>query len=118
MTKQTAVNSHTVVDAVDALIGEIVPDSIVSRAVFGDAETKVILFGFAPDQELSEHTAPRPAILHFLRGEATLTLGSETIEAGPGTMAHMPPNLPHSINAHSEVLMLLIMLPRGDPDQS
>ena len=118
MTKQTDEHSHTVIHAVEALIEEIPADSIVSRTVLSDGETKILLFGFAPGQELSEHTAPRSAMLHFLRGRARLTLGDDTLEAEPGTLAHMAPNLPHSIRAHSEVLMLLIMLPREGANQS
>lgn len=89
---------------------EIPPDSIVSRTVHSDDRLKVILFGFAAGQELSEHTAARPAVLHFLAGEATLTLGADRFEVGPGAWAHMPPHLLHSILAHSEVTMLLLML--------
>jgi len=30
----------------------------------------VVVFGFAQGEELSEHTASMPAVLHFLQGEA------------------------------------------------
>ncbi|MCO6451488.1 MAG: cupin domain-containing protein [Caldilineales bacterium] len=93
-----------------AQLPEIPPDSIVSRTFYGDDQLKAILFGFAKDQELSEHTAARPAILHFLSGEASLTLGEDNFEAQAGTWAHMPPHLPHSIHAQTEVVMLLLML--------
>ncbi len=66
------------------LLGEIPDDSIVSRTFFQDENYKAILFGFASGQELSEHTAARPAILHILEGEATLTLGDETHEVQRG----------------------------------
>ncbi len=85
-------------------------DSIVSRTCYGDAQMKLILFGFAPGQELSEHTAARPAVLHFLQGEATLKLGEQTYEARPGAWVHMEPNLSHSILAKTQVIMLLILL--------
>lgn len=85
------------------------PDSIVSRTFYSDDRLKAILFGFAAGQELSEHTAARPAILHFLQGEARLTLGDHATTAGPGTWVHMQPHLPHSIYAETEVVMLLYM---------
>lgn len=88
----------------------IPPDSIVSRTLFGDDQTKAILFGFAPGQELSEHTAARPAILHFLEGEARVTLGEDAFEAEPGAWAHMAAHLPHSIYAKTQVAMLLLLL--------
>jgi quercetin dioxygenase-like cupin family protein len=87
-----------------------VPDqSILSRTVFEDDQMKAILFAFAPEQELSEHTASVPAILHFLQGEALVTLGGEEHKAVPGTWVHMDPKLTHSIRARTPVQMLLLM---------
>lgn len=92
------------------LMPEIPADSILSRAVYDSDDLKAILFGFAAGQELSEHTASRPAVLHFLGGEAQLTLGKESFEVGPGAWVHMPAHLPHSIRAQTPVTMLLLML--------
>ncbi len=50
------------------------------------------------------------AILHFLSGEAKLTLGDDLVDAKPGTWAHMPAGLPHSIQAKTPVVMLLLLL--------
>ena len=85
---------------------------ILSRTLLGDERVKVVLFSFAQGEELSEHTASMPAILHFLAGEATLTLGGDTFEAGANTWAHMPAGLPHSIKAKTPVAMLLVLLKR------
>jgi quercetin dioxygenase-like cupin family protein len=98
------------IDDVLAQVPEIAPDSILSRTFYRDEAVKVILFGFAAGQELSEHTASVPAILHFLQGQARLTLGGDASTAGPGTWVHMQPNLPHSIYAETPVVMLLYML--------
>ncbi len=92
------------------LLGDAPVDSIVSRTFLRAGQNKAILFAFAPGQELSEHTASVPAILHILQGKARLTLGDQTHEAGPGSWAYMPANLPHSIFAHQPVTMLLLML--------
>lgn len=91
-------------------IPPIPPDSILSRTFYADAHVKAILFGFAAGQELSEHTAAKPAILHFLQGNARLTLGGQDMAAGPGTWVHMPPNMPHSVYADTPVVMLLYLL--------
>jgi quercetin dioxygenase-like cupin family protein len=93
------------------MLPDIPADTIVSRTFYGDDGVKGILFGFAAGQELSEHTAARPAILHFLSGKAELTLGEETLTAGPGTWIHMAARLPHSVLAQTPVVMLLLMLP-------
>ena len=87
------------------------PDKgILSRTLFNDDRLKVVVFGFAQGEELSEHTASMPAVLHFLRGEAKLTMGDDTLEAKPGTWVHMPAGLRHSIQAKTPVVMLLLLL--------
>jgi quercetin dioxygenase-like cupin family protein len=87
------------------------PDKgILSRTLFSDDRLKVVAFGFAQGEELSEHTASMPAVLHFLQGEAKLTLGDDTLEAKPGTWVRMPKGLRHSIQAQTPVVLLLLLL--------
>ena len=87
------------------------PDKgILSRTLYNDDRFKAVLFGFSQGEELSEHTASMPTVLHFLQGEAKLTLGDDTLEARPGTWVHMPAGLKHSIKAKTPVVMLLLLL--------
>jgi len=81
---------YTYIGDLLGIMPQIADDSIISRTFLDEENVKGILFGFAAGQELSEHTASRPAILHFLSGEADLTLGSERSEAKAGTWVHMP----------------------------
>ena len=83
---------------------------ILSRTLVSDDRMKAVIFGFAQGEELSEHTASMPAILHFLQGEATVTLGDDRHEAKTGTWVHMPAGLKHSIQAKTPVVMLLMLL--------
>jgi quercetin dioxygenase-like cupin family protein len=83
---------------------------ILSRTVHQDDRTKILQFCFAPGTELSAHTAPFPALLQFLSGEADLRLGGDWKEAREGTFAHMPPGLEHAIKAKTEVVMQLVLL--------
>jgi quercetin dioxygenase-like cupin family protein len=91
------------------LAPDVPSDSILSRTFHEDERLKAILFSFAAGQELSEHTASQPAILHFLSGEADLTLGGDELQAGPGTWAWMPARLTHSVVARTPVTMLLLL---------
>lgn len=83
---------------------------IVKQTLHSDDRTRVVLFGFAPGADLAAHTAPYPATLTFLKGEATLRLGTDTQEAVEGTFVYMPPNLEHGIKARTEVVMLLTIV--------
>ena len=85
-------------------------DGILTRQLFEDETLRVVLFTFSMGQRLSEHTASTTALLHFLNGEATVTLGRDTIEAGPGTWVRMDAGLAHSIVTKSPVVMLLVLL--------
>lgn len=90
--------------------GDLPRDSILSQTFFKNDHLKGILFVFAPGQELSEHTASVPAVVHFLEGEARVILGEEEFRAQPGTWIHLPPRQKHSIYAEGEVRMLLYLL--------
>jgi quercetin dioxygenase-like cupin family protein len=90
---------------------EIPPHGILSRTIYSDAIVDVVLFGFDAGQKLSEHTASRPALLQVIRGNAELTLGSETVEARDGSWVHMPAGLPHSVHATTPLVMQLVLLP-------
>jgi len=98
------------VENLEALLPPITPDTIVSRSVHTGEGMRATLFGFAPGQELTEHTAAHPAVLHFLRGQAELSVGNRSGVAGPGTWVMMPAHQPHSIRARDELVMLLLLL--------
>jgi len=59
-------------------IPEIPAGSIISRTIYEDERVKVVLFGFAPGTELSEHTTATPALLYSVKGEDSMTLGCDT----------------------------------------
>lgn len=100
---------YTFVENIEAEVP--VPDNgVLSRTLFNDDALKVIAFGFSAGQELSPHSAPMAAVLHFLRGEAQLTLGDETKNVRAGALIHMAPGLSHGIVAKTPLVMLLYML--------
>jgi quercetin dioxygenase-like cupin family protein len=103
------IEDYQLIQDLKSLAPEIPPDSIISRTFHEDERVKIILFGFAEGQELSEHTASQPAMIQFLEGEALLKLGDDEHHAQPGTWVHMPARLPHSITATSMMMMILTL---------
>jgi quercetin dioxygenase-like cupin family protein len=85
-------------------------DGILSRTIYQDDQIKAVVFGFGRGQELSEHTASKPAMLFFVKGEAVVGLGDDKKDAAAGTFVHMAPGLKHSIKAKAPVVMLLALL--------
>lgn len=80
---------------------DIPQHGILSRTLYDDNEVKVILFSFSAGHEFSAHMAPLPASLYFLKAEADLTLGAETLVVKAGAYAHMTPHVSHAIMAKS-----------------
>jgi quercetin dioxygenase-like cupin family protein len=85
-------------------------DGTLSRTIYQDDRIKAVVFGFGAGQELSEHTAAKPAILCFMQGEGTVGLGDETRPFQAGTWVHMPAHLKHAIRAATPSVMLLVLL--------
>ena len=92
---------------------ELPADGILSRTIVATDTLRVVLFAFSAGQELTEHTSTMEAVLHFLSGEADVTLGDVQKTAGPGTWVRMAPKLKHSILAKTPVQMLLIMVKKS-----
>jgi quercetin dioxygenase-like cupin family protein len=65
---------------------------ILSRVLHKDEHVNVILFGFSAGQELSAHSAPTPAVLYFLEGEAEVQLGDDKVQARPGSFVYIAPD--------------------------
>jgi quercetin dioxygenase-like cupin family protein len=83
---------------------------ILSRVLHKDDKANITLFGFSKGEELSAHSAPTPAILYFLEGEAEVQLGEDKVSAQPGSFVYMPPMLPHGICAKTPLKLLLIQI--------
>lgn len=83
---------------------------ILSRVLQKDEYVNVTLFGFSVGEELSSHSAPTPAILYFLEGEAEVQLGDDILQARAGSFVYMPPMLIHGIRARTALRMLLVQM--------
>jgi quercetin dioxygenase-like cupin family protein len=110
----TAPNAYTMLADLAREV-ETPADGTLSRTIFQDDRLKAVLFSFSAGQELSEHTASMPAIMHFLAGDSDVTLGSEKVTASAGSWIHMAAQLPHSIRAKTPVMMLLLLLKNAMP---
>jgi quercetin dioxygenase-like cupin family protein len=87
------------------------PRGILSQTLYDGDDLRLILFGFAPGEELSEHTAARPAVVHVLGGGGEAVVGGEPHDLRPGTWIHMPARMAHSIRARTPLTMALYLLP-------
>ena len=85
------------------------PNGIVSRTLLRTANSRVVLFGFAEGQELTEHTSTQQAVVQVLSGECEFSLGGKPHVCRAGDLIYMPPNLPHALKATTQFSMLLTL---------
>lgn len=85
------------------------PNGIASRTLLSTPGLRVILFGFADGQELSEHTSTRNALIQILSGDCEFSLAGKPNSLKSGDVLFMPAGLPHSVRATSQFSMLLTL---------
>ncbi len=88
---------------------QFAPNGIVSRTVLRSPTARVVLFGFAEGQELTEHTSTQGALVHILSGECEFSVSGKPHALKPGDLLYMPPNAPHAAKATSQFSMLLTL---------
>ena len=87
---------------------------IVSRTLLDAGRTRVVLFGFAAGQELTEHATPARAVIQMLSGRAEWTFGKEKRTLAAGDLLHLPPGQPHAVQAVEPFSMLLTLVREND----
>lgn len=88
---------------------QVAEKGIVSKAIVENEHHKIIHFTLAPGQELSEHTASVPAVIHVLHGRGSVVLAGEDYVAGPGRLFYMPAEMRHAVRAEDDLVFLLTM---------
>ena len=89
---------------------QFAPNGIVSRTLLRAPSARVVLFGFAKGQELSEHTSTQHALVEILSGECEFSLAGQPHLLKTGDLLYMPPHLPHAVKATKQFSMLLTLM--------
>lgn len=84
-------------------------NGIVSRTLLRTPNLRLVLFGFAEGQELTEHTSTQYAVIQILSGECEFSLEGVPHRLRGGDLLYMPPNLPHAVKATQKFSMLLTL---------
>lgn len=85
------------------------PNGIVSRTLLSTANCRVLIFGFAEGQELTEHTSTQHAMVQVLSGECEFSLAGRPHALKAGDLVYMRPNEPHAVRATKQFSMLLTL---------
>jgi quercetin dioxygenase-like cupin family protein len=110
-----AMNEQPLVDAAQQKVlsladeTQFAPNGIVSRTLLKTPTGRVVLFGFAPGQELTEHTSTQYALVQILSGACDFSLAGQWHNLKAGDALYMPPGLPHAVKATAQFSMLLTL---------
>ena len=88
---------------------QFAPNGIVSRVLLKTPTVRVVLFGFAAGQELSEHTSTSHALIQILSGQCEFFLAGVPRTMKSGELLYMPPHLAHAVKAAEQFSMLLTL---------
>lgn len=92
----------------DAMV-EFAKDGIVSKTLVKIPKREISLFCMSRGQSMSTHKSSFPAVIHVLQGEGEVTLADKTYQAKPNAWFYMPAQLPHAIEATSNLVFLLTL---------
>ena len=86
------------------------PESgILSKVIYRNELCQYSLFCLAANTEISEHTSTRNATVQVLEGTGSLTLNGETIPLAAGMFIFMAANIPHALEAYSNLAFILTL---------
>jgi quercetin dioxygenase-like cupin family protein len=88
---------------------QYVANGITSRTLLKTETLRVVLFGFAEGQELTEHSTPRSATVQVLSGECDFTLNDTAHHLQAGDLLYLPPGARHAVKAPRRFSMLLTL---------
>ena len=76
-----------------------------------EGESRVVLIGLDPGQELGEHQVKESAFLLVVDGRVRVEAGDETIDAGAGELFRFDPDERHSVTAAGRARLMLLLAP-------
>lgn len=75
-----------------------------------EEEGRAVLVGLEPGQELGEHQVKEHAWVIVVEGRVRIEAGSESVDAGVGTLVHFEPDERHTVSALDGAARILLLL--------
>lgn len=107
-----APQSHEIADNLEALIAQapVDPSRLRPRHIHDGFGVRMVLLPFAKGQELREHTAPVPILVHVLTGHIRFETEGESHDLTAGGVINVDARVPHALFADEESHVLLLLL--------
>jgi quercetin dioxygenase-like cupin family protein len=89
------------------------PDGTRSPVVLHstDGEARAVLIGLKPGQALGDHQVKEAALIVVVDGTVRVVAGTESVEAGTGTVFHFEPDERRAVSTEAGARVLLVLAP-------
>ena len=88
----------------------ITSEATTSRTVVSNDAARVVAFAMDAGQELTDHSAARPVVVHVVEGQLTFTVGGEKHDLGVGDVVYLAPNERHAVVALTPCRFVLVLV--------
>lgn len=88
----------------------ITSEATTSRTVVSNDAVRVVSFAMDAAQELTDHSAPRPAVVQVLEGKLAFTVAGQRHELATGDVVYLAPNERHAVVALTPCRFVLILV--------
>ncbi|HEY7198282.1 MAG TPA: cupin domain-containing protein [Gaiellaceae bacterium] len=96
--------------AIEAPGGSRSPSVLLS-----EDEARAVLVVLDAGQELGDHQVKEHAWILVVEGEAQVSAGGESVDAGPGALVHFEPDERHAVSSAEGARFLLLLAPWPGP---
>lgn len=83
-----------------------------TRLIHDSDDARIVVFGLLPGQVVPAHTSTSTVLMQVVSGQGRFGVGDVEQNVGPGEAAVCPPNVPHSMAAETEMIVLAVIAPR------
>jgi quercetin dioxygenase-like cupin family protein len=76
-----------------------------------DEGARAVLIVLQPGQSLGDHQVKENAWITVVEGTVQITVGSDTVDAAPGTLARFDPDERHALRSDGGARILMLLAP-------
>jgi quercetin dioxygenase-like cupin family protein len=88
----------------------ITTEATTSRTVVSNDAARVVAFAMDAGQELTDHSAARPAVVQVIEGRLAFTVGGERHELEAGDVVYLAPGERHAVLAVTPCRFALVLI--------
>lgn len=90
-------------------------DGQIPRVLFTSSACRAVVVDLASGETMGDHRVRERAVVQIVTGRVTIESSGETVDCNAGTLVTFDPGERHTVHAHDETRLLLILAPWPAP---